>query len=221
KDVREVYYELEDGELPLDTFRLMASDEDSKQDILDGLLELFFLVSEGKIYNIELNPFNFIVSEGEDRRVKSFYREDRGLREITDEWLYEVKKLIGYFLVSDTKYSEDNYAYLKPKDFYRDMEDNIASQYLKIMRSNSLDHIVQEWFTEIVYKQLKRFPSMLREHKKPKDVTSLTVAMGLEIEEDDNEEIEEDTGDDDEVKDNNIKKENSFSASAVIDKIKE
>lgn len=190
KDITELYYGLEEGETPLEDYRLEASDEESKQDILDGLLELFFLVSEGKVYNVELNPFNFIMAE--DKQVKAFYREDRGLREITDDWLYEVKKLIGYFLVSDTKYNEDNYATLKPKDFYRSMEDNIAGQYLKIMRSNSLDQMIQEWFTETAYRQLKGFPSMMKAYKKPDDVTSLSVALGLEEEEEGYEEEEED-----------------------------
>jgi len=189
---KEVYYDLdEETEKPLDMYRLSSNDKQSKQVILDGLMELLFLVSEGKIYDIELNPFNFIIStdEKEGSRVKAFYRQDRELSEITDEWLLQVKKVIGYFLVSDTKFSEENYSKLKPKDFYSEMEEGIAEQYLRIMRSTSVDDMAREWFTDKVYKQLKGFPSMLRNAKKPKNVTSVDVALGLE--DVDNEDVEE------------------------------
>ena len=193
-DLKEVYYDLDtDTEMPLDMYRLSSNDKQSKQDILDGLMELLFLVSEGKIYNIELNPFNFIISTDEkgDKRVKAFYRQDRELSEITDEWLLQVKKVIGYFLVSDTKFSEENYSKLKPKDFYLEMEEGIAEQYLKIMRSTSVDKMASEWFTERVYKQLKGFPTMLRGATKPKNVTSMDLALGLESEVGYTEEVED------------------------------
>src|SRR5699024_3722908 len=62
-------------------------------------------------------------------------------------------------------------------------------QYLRIMRSTSVDDMAREWFTDKVYKQLKGFPSMLRNAKKPKNVTSVDVALGLE--DVDNEDVEE------------------------------
>src|SRR5699024_5689385 len=95
------------------------------------------------------------------------------------------KKLIGYFLVSDTKFSEDNYEDLRPKDFYNEMEDNIAEQYLKIMRSSTVDQMVKDWFTDKVYLQLKGFQPVMSKAEKPKDVTSLNEALKLEKEETD------------------------------------
>ena len=186
-DKRELYYELvEEKEVPLEEFRLKAVDEKRKQYILDGLLELLYLISEGKMYDIDLNPFNFIVSTTDGRvKIKAFFREDRGIYEITDDWLLGVKKLIGYFLVSDTKFSEDNYEDLRPKDFYNEMEDNIAEQYLKIMRSSTVDQMVKDWFTDKVYLQLKGFQPVMSKAEKPKDVTSLNEALKLEKEETD------------------------------------
>lgn len=178
-DRKELYYPLQEGkEIPLDKFRLVARDNRGKQMILDGLLEIIYLVSEGKLYSIELNPMNFIA---EDRPevgkvfIKAFYRESKGLREITDEWLLNVKKLIGYFLVSDTGFNEENFTRAKPQHFLNSMEGHVKDQYLKIIRSSSVDQMARDWFTDGVYQQLKGFPPIMKDFRKPKDVTSVGV----------------------------------------------
>lgn len=183
----ELYYDLnEDGEMPLENFRMRAETGNHKQYILDGLLELFYLVSEGKLYNIELNPFNFIASITESgMKVKAFYRDHRGLSEIDDAWLDEVKKLIGYFLTADTKFNEDNYKQLRPKDFYKVMDGKIAEQYLKIMRSSTVEQMVEDWFVDKAIKQLKGFQPVMKNFSKPKDVTSVNNALDLENEQTD------------------------------------
>lgn len=203
----ELYYDLNiEGELPLDEFRLRAETATHKQYILDGLLELFYLVSEGKLYNIELNPFNFIASTKESgMKVKTFYREYRGLSEITDDWMTEVKKLIGYFLVSDTQFNEDNYKDLRPKDFYNVMEGKIAEQYLRIMRSSTVEQMIEDWFVDKVVKQLKGFQPVMKNFSKPKDVTSMNAAMELENEDTELENKENEQEKDDEVKEKSKK----------------
>src|SRR5699024_5624165 len=77
------------------------------------------------------------------------------------------------------------YEDLRPKDFYNEMEDNIAEQYLKIMRSSTVDQMVKDWFTDKVYLQLKGFQPVMSKAEKPKDVTSLNEALKLEKEETD------------------------------------
>lgn len=197
-NMKELYYEIsiDDGrELPLDSFRLMATDPAGKQMILDGIMELLLLISEGKIYDVELNPLNFIAEDNHDVGkvyVKAFYRRDRGLREITNEWLEDAKKLIGYFLVSDTGISERNYENLSAVDIYHRLSGSIAQQYLKILKSPSIDKMARDWFTDEAYRQIKGFPPIVSEYVEPKDVTSVSGTMigNFEIEEDEGEEEE-------------------------------
>lgn len=184
-DTVELYYKIsvEEGkELHLDSFRLMVEDEAGKQMILDGLLEILFLVSEGKIYDVELNPLNFIAEDKPDIGrvyVKAFYRKDRGLREITDRWLENAKKLIGYFLIADTGINETNFNSMSSVDIYNEMAGSVAEQYLKILKSPSIDKIAREWFEEDVYKQIKGFPPIMSDYREPKDVTELyEIVMG-------------------------------------------
>lgn len=180
---KELYYEIsvDDGrELPLDSFRLMAQDEVGKQLILDGLMEMFLLISEGKIYDVEMNPLNFIAEDKPDIEriyIKAFYRRDRGLREITNEWLNDAKKLIGYFLVADTGINEDNFSRLSTVDIYNRMTGSVAEQYLKIMKSTSIDQMARDWFTPEIYNQVKGFPPIVSDFRAPKDVTDIGTAL--------------------------------------------
>src|SRR5699024_12685113 len=57
-----------------------------------------------------------------------------------------------------------------------------GSQYLQIMRSSTVDQMVQDWFSEHVYRQLKGFPAMVKDFNKPKDLTSLNKSLNLEDE---------------------------------------
>jgi len=174
-DTKELYYSMEEGkEIPLDKFRQVARDNRGKQMILDGLLELFYLVSEGKLYDIEINPMNFVAEDRPELNkvfVKAFYRDSRGLREITDTWLTNVKKIIGYFLVTDTGYNEQNFNETKPAHYLNEMTEHVYDQYLKIMKSTTVDQMAKEWFSDDVYRQLKGFPPIMRDFRRPKDVT--------------------------------------------------
>lgn len=197
-DTRELYYEIsvDDGkEMHLDSFRLMAQDAVGKQLILDGLMEMFLLISEGKIYDVEMNPLNFIAEDKPDIEriyIKAFYRKDRGLREITNEWLNDVKKLIGYFLVGDTGINETNFSRLRPVDIYNRMSGSVAEEYLKIIKSTSVDQMAREWFTPEVYNQVKGFPPIVNDFRTPKDVTDVGAALLGNVREPEYEETVED-----------------------------
>lgn len=182
-ETKELYYNLnEDTELPLNTFRLMAADKRGKQLILDGLLELLLLISDGKVYNVELNPLNFVAEDKPNLNkvyVKAFHREDRGLREITDKWLNDAKKVIGYFLLSDSGFNETNFNSLRPIDYHKEMTGTIAEQYMRIMKSTSIDQMARDWFTDTTYKEIKNFPPIVDDYKKPKDITTVgTSSLG-------------------------------------------
>lgn len=178
-DMRELYYRIkvdENKELSLEAFRLIARDERGKQIILNGLLEMLLLVSDGKIYEVELNPLNFIAEDKPDIGtvyIKAFYRRDRGLREITNDWLESAKKLLGYFLVSDTGVNVENYDELTSVDIYPMLKGNIAKQYMRILKSKSIDDIARDWFTEEKYRQIKGFPPIVTDFREPKDVTDV------------------------------------------------
>src|SRR5699024_4533643 len=165
-DMKELYHDFVEGrEMPLDTYRIEVTDLQSKQMILDGLLELLLGISDGKIYNVELNPLNFIAEDSPQNKtvyVKAFFREGKELSEITDKWLEDAKKIIGYFLVSDTGYNASNFNSLRPADFLKGLHGNVRDQYLKIMKSPSIDHMAQDWFHPTKYKQIKNFPEMIR-----------------------------------------------------------
>src|SRR5699024_10237230 len=63
-DMKELYHDFGGGwDMPLDSYRIEVTDVQSKQMILDGLLELLLGISDGKIYNAELNPLNFIAED--------------------------------------------------------------------------------------------------------------------------------------------------------------
>lgn len=180
-DMKELYHDFVEGrEMPLDTYRIEVTDLQSKQMILDGLLELLLGISDGKIYNVELNPLNFIAEDSPQNKtvyVKAFFREGKELSEITDKWLEDAKKLIGYFLVSDTGYNASNFNSLRPADFLKGLQGNVRDQYLKIMKSPSIDHMAQDWFHETKYKQIKNFPEMIKGYQKPIDVTTIGKSL--------------------------------------------
>lgn len=180
-EYKELYYLLkEDIEIPLNEYRVLAKDEQGKQMILDGLLELFLLVSEGKIYDIEINPFNFIAQDNPELGrvfIKAFYRDSKGRRELTDEWLMNVKKIIGYFLVDDTRFQGENFNESKPSHYLAEMTGHVYDKYLQIIRSTTVDQMAKEWFSLDTYKQLKGFPHIEKEYRKPKDITSVSKSI--------------------------------------------
>lgn len=170
-----LYYDFSVDEVSLDDYRLeeRTEDEDSrvKEYIIGGLLSTLYLVSEGKIYATELNPLNFIYDQRRNK-VKAFYRKDHALGEITDKWLYDVKKLVAFYLSSDTGLMPERFEQMRLEDIEPYLSDSVLGGYYRLKEARSVGEMAEMLLSEKEMLPLKSYPSVFPQYKKPRDITT-------------------------------------------------
>lgn len=173
---RYVYFTLNDKQKVLDDVRIEAGSEslDAQRTLRDriipGLMSIYFLVSKGKIYNVPINPLNFIFEN--DSKVKAFYREDHELGEITDEWLMDFKKLIAYYLVFDTDIIPEKFNEYSIQDFVTKMSNGTQRGFKKIYNCVSIDEMLPLFLTEESIDALKFNIPLNSDFNQPIDLSS-------------------------------------------------
>lgn len=172
---KELYSTCGVDEFPLDTYRLQdrpAEEETkAKEEIAKGLVTTLFLVSQGRVYDILLNPLNFVYNT-KKRKVKAFIRKDKPLAEITDGWLYDVKKLIGFYLVQDSGLRVEDFEELSMADIEKYMVGNTLEGFQKIKSANSVGEMAEMLLTEQELRPLATYPPIVKPYVLPKDVTT-------------------------------------------------
>lgn len=171
-----LYYKLNRNEMILDDYRLMdrvTEDEDiqARNIMISGLVQLFLLISEGKVYDVEINPLNFVYDKN-NSRISAFYRKDRALAEITDKWLNDVKKLLTYFLVLDSGVVAEDFENLTVEELLDALPESISNKFRKLLDSNSISDMAKICLSDSEFRRLLNFPPIFEEAYKPKDVTT-------------------------------------------------
>lgn len=174
---RFVYYAFPSNSLSLDTVRVNMGksniDEEraTREKVIRGLISLYYLVSEGKIYNVPINPLNYVYTK--DNKVMGFYREDEELGEITDEWLMEFKKLIAFYLVTDSSIIPERFNDYTIQDLIGYMTDGVHRGFKLIYSCMSLGEMVDLYVTErSEVKALQNFFKLSPTFNQPVDLTS-------------------------------------------------
>lgn len=173
---RYVYYNLNTKQQVLDDVRVHLGTEslDEQRVMRDrfmvGLLSIFYLVSKGKIYNVPINPLNFIFEN--DRKVKAFYRQDRELGEITDDWLMDFKKLLAYYLIFDTSIIPENFNNYSIQEYVEKMNQSVQHGFKKFYNCSSIDEMLPLLLKEDEIKALTYSYPLDDEFNEPTDLSS-------------------------------------------------
>lgn len=173
---RYVYYNFPTNMEALDNVRVnmgkanLDEERDLRTKITRGLISIYFLVSEGKIYNIPINPLNFVFYRD---KVQAFYREDTELGEITDEWLMEFKKLLAFYLVTDSSVIPEKFDDYTISDLVGYMSQGVHRGYQLLYNCMSLGEMVELYIQERSdIKALQNFFKLSEDFGKPLDLTS-------------------------------------------------
>lgn len=170
---KELYSTCSVDEFPLDTYRLQdrPADEETKakEEIVKGLVATLFLVSQGRVYDILLNPLNFVYNT-KKKKVKAFIRKDKPLAEITDEWLYDVKKLIGFYLVQDSGLRVEDFEEMSMSAIEKYMVGDTLQGFQKVKSASSVGEMAEMLLTEHELRPLTTYPPIVRPHVFPKDL---------------------------------------------------
>lgn len=170
-----LYYDCSVDEIPLEDYRLQERtvEEDSrvKEYIIGGLLATLYLVADGKIYDVELNPLNFVYDQRK-KKVKAFYRKSHALGEITDKWLYDVKKLIAFYLVNDSGLMPERFEKLVIEDIEKYMSEPTLKGFKRLKNARSIGEMAEMLLSEKRMIPLKSYPQIFARYQKPKDITT-------------------------------------------------
>lgn len=145
---RNVYYNFGSQNIEsLDDIRLQIGKQnldfgnEMRNTILKGLINIYYLVSEGKIYNVPINPLNFIMKEG--RNIQAFYRNDHELGEITDEFMTDFKKLLAYFMIADTEIIAEKFEEYTTAELVKRMPSTVLRSFERIYRCATLPEMLE------------------------------------------------------------------------------
>lgn len=173
---RYVYYTFPSGVQSLDSVRVNMGrsniDEEraTRDKIVKGLISLYFLVSEGKVYNVPINPLNYVFHKN---KVLGFYREDSELGEITDEWLLDFKKLIAFYLVTNSVVIPEKFNEYTISDLLPYMSQGVKNGYQHIYNCTTLGEMVELYISDRSdIKALKNYFRLSPSFEKPIDLTS-------------------------------------------------
>lgn len=173
---RYVYYNLTEKQQLLDDVRVQIGTEEMEvqrttRDIfIIGLISIYYLVSKGKIYNVPINPMNFVLEN--KKRVKGFFREDKELGEITDEWLMEFKKLLAFYLVYDTSIIPENFNDYDIQDYVSKMSSGTQQGFKKMYNCVSIDEMLPLFLKEDEINALTYSYPLSVDFQEPIDVSS-------------------------------------------------
>ncbi|PGT89935.1 hypothetical protein [Bacillus thuringiensis] len=212
---KELYSTCMVEEIPLDTYRLqdrpVEEEAEAKEEIIKGLVSTLFLVSRGLVYDVLLNPLNFVYNT-KKRKVKAFIRKDKPLAEITDEWLYEVKKLVAFYLVHDSGLRVEEFENYTLHDMETHMTGDTLKGFERLKSANSVGEMAEVLLSEQELRPLVTYPPIVTPHVVPKDLTTtngITEPSGKEQELQKLETKRNEDGSDKEVKGNKKGKKNN------------
>lgn len=173
---RYVYYNLNTTQEVLDDVRIRVGEESldaqraMREKFIVGLLSIYYLISKGKIYNVPINPLNFILEK--NKSVKAFYREDHELGEITDDWLMDFKKLLAYYLVYDTSIIPEKFNEYSIQDYVEFMSNGTQQGFKKFYNCVSIDEMLPLYLKEDEIKALTYTMPLNSDFNEPIDLSS-------------------------------------------------
>ncbi len=174
---RYVYYSFPSNTLSLDTVRVnmgksnLDEERATREKIIRGLISLYYLVSEGKIYNVPINPLNYVYTK--DNKVMGFYREDEEIGELTDEWLMDFKKLLAFYLVTDSSIIPEKFIEYTIQQLIGYMSAGVHRGFQMLYSCMSLGEMVDLYVTERSdVKALQNFFKLSPTFNTPVDLTS-------------------------------------------------
>lgn len=214
---RYVYYNLNATQEILDDVRIRVGEESldaqraMREKFIVGLLSIYYLVSKGKIYNIPINPLNFILEK--NRNVKAFYREDHELGEITDEWLMDFKKLLAYYLVFDTSIIPEKFNEYTIQEYVEFMSNGTQQGFKKFYNCTSIDEMLPLYLKEDEIKALTYTMPLSSDFNEPIDLSSgipldldTAVVNGTHISIEDKEDLKQRLLDENKLDKNKVKR---------------
>ena len=169
--LKRVYYQLHQKDYVLDEYRLRHRDENSYlQDVkvILELIKIFHLAARQKVYEPIINPLNFIYNE-DTEKVSVFYRKNSFLEEESFIWLDDVKKLLGFFLVSDKTMRVEEFDKVETKDILQSLEGASLKAYENILSFNSIDNMAKEFLDQQDYDRLSSFQVIVQERPSRKN----------------------------------------------------
>lgn len=173
---RFVYYNLNQQQELLDTVRVNSGTESldyqrgMREKFIVGILSIYYLVSQGKIYNVPINPLNLILEN--NRKVKAIYRDDHELGEITDEWLLEFKKLLAYYLIFDTSIIPEKFNDYTIQDFVEKMSSGTQQGFKKFYNCTSIGEMLPLYLKADEIKALEYTMPLNSDFNTPIDLSS-------------------------------------------------
>lgn len=214
---RYVYYNLNATQEILDDVRIRVGEESldaqraMREKFIVGLLSIYYLVSKGKIYNVPINPLNFILEK--NRNVKAFYREDHELGEITDEWLMDFKKLLAYYLVFDTSIIPEKFNEYTIQEYVEFMSNGTQQGFKKFYNCTSIDEMLPLYLKEDEIKALTYTMPLSSDFNEPIDLSSgipldldTAVVNGTHISIEDKEDLKQRLLDENKLDKNKVKR---------------
>ncbi|KRT87127.1 MULTISPECIES: hypothetical protein [Bacillus] len=162
KALKRIYYQLHTTDYVLDEYRLRDRNENSYlQDvkIILELIKVFYLAAKQKVYEPIINPLNFIFNENTEK-VSVFYRKNSFLEEESFIWLDDVKKLLGFFLVSDKTMRVEDFEKVETKDILQSLEGASLKAYENILSFNSIDDMAKGFLEQQDYDKLNSFQTL-------------------------------------------------------------
>lgn len=173
---RYVYFNFKDQSEPLDIVRLnmgranLDEEREIREKVIRGLISLYYLVATGKIYNIPINPLNYVMYRD---KVMGFYRYDEELGEITDEWMLALKKLLAFYLVTDSSVIPERYEEYTIAELINYMPAGVKRGFQVLYNCVSVEEMLEVYVPERSdIKALKNFFPLDMDFKEPLDLTS-------------------------------------------------
>lgn len=214
--------ELGENQEMLDDYRISKARKPREvgrylSDVMRNLLYLLALVEEGKMYDIALNPLNFVRSRDKGT-VAGFVRKAVVLKEVNNEWIYDVKKLIAYYFNTDEDIRAEDYEDYTIQLLVKNLDMSLQEKYFEL--TGDVISVKDMYFALIrngeeetpAMKAFNNYPAYVKHAKKPLNIVDFDNSEELYEMEDSNEdgseyeEYEEELPDEDESVSNKKKK---------------
>lgn len=120
-----------------------------KTKLMTSILSYYYQVQEGKVYDTPINPLNFLIKKELEKdgsftvTLKSFFRYDKNIDKVDNEWLSEVLKLVIYSITDSTEISSSNYADVSISEILKLTNDEIIKVFNNIVGKGDLKGMLE------------------------------------------------------------------------------
>lgn len=120
-----------------------------KTKLMTSILSYYYQVQEGKVYDTPINPLNFLIKKELEKdgsftvTLKSFFRYDKNIDLVDNEWLSEVLKLVIYSITDSTEISSSNYGDVSISEILKLTNDEIIKVFNNIVGKGDLKGMLE------------------------------------------------------------------------------